>query len=313
MAAIVILLGVAAMALPALLASLGRRLKPREWAYVTAAAVVGGFGLLEIGLVFSAIPTLLRFVGVDALAEACERLLAPVAPGGAAIGWVTAVLAAAIPAAGVRAVRNALDVKRRLRRELWLGERHDVGGTPVTVLPAGTAFAAALDGPEPAIVVSREMVDALTPAELDAVVRHEAAHLAGHHPALLLVSTLLEGTVATVLRPLHGSARTLRFALERWADEDAAAGSSHDRRALRSALLSVACSHAALPVPAFSDAETVVARIDALSSLPASTSRATRFAVYAPSLAVGFGAFGALTTWTGHARMLFTMAGSCPL
>ena len=313
MVAIVILIGVAAIALPALLAPLGRRLKPREWAYMTAAAVVGGLSLLEIGLVFSAMPTLLRFFGVDALADACERLLAPVARGGAALGWVAAALAAAIPMAGVRAVRNALEVRRSLRRELWLGEQRDVAGVAVTVVPTGAAFAVALGGAEPAIVVSREMVDALNPAELDAVVRHEAAHLAGHHPALLLVSTVLEGTVARALRPLHRSAQTLRFALERWADEDATSGSSCDRGALRSALVSVACSHAALPVPAFSDAQTVVARIDALSSSPVPASRATRLAVYAPSVAVGLGAFSVLTTWTGHAQMLLTMAGSCPL
>lgn len=280
---------------------------------MTAAAVAAGLVLLEVGLVFTAMPTLLRFIGVDALADACERLLAPLARGGTLVGWTAALLAVALGVSAILAVRKVRRVRQLLTDELWLGEVRHVGQTEVLVVPVGMPFAVALGGPDPSILISKEMLDSLTPRELEAVVRHEAAHLTRHHGAMLVLAAALEGSVGRLIPPLRRTADALRFAIERCADEDAVAGSPSDRGVLRSALVAVACSHAAIPVPAFSGADTVMARIKALEHSPIRPGGVAHAAAYAPGVVLAGGVVAALTAWTGHAHMLLSMAGSCPL
>lgn len=280
---------------------------------MTAVTLTAGLGLLEVGLLFSAIPTVLRFLGVDALAEACERLLAPLTRGGTVVGWTAALLALVLGVLAIRSVRRVRGVRQMLSAELWLGERRLIGSTDVLVVPVGMPFAVALDGPDPSILISKEMLDSLTTTELEAVVRHEAAHLARHHGALLVLASVVEDSVGRLIPPLRRSAQALRFAIERWADEEAVADSASDRGVLRSALVAVACSHAALPVLAFSGAETVAARVAALEQSPLRPSRLAHVAAYAPGVALATGSVVALTTWTGHAHMLLSMTGTCPL
>lgn len=313
MAAVIVLLAVGVLALPGLLAPLGRRLRPQEWASMTATSLAAGLVLLEVGLLFTALPTVLRFIGVDALAEACERVLAPLAGGGSVMGWTAGLLAVALAVSAVRVVRKVRRVRQMLMAELWLGEARHVGSSEVLVVPVGMPFAVALDGPDPSILISREMLDSLTPLELEAVVRHEAAHLTRHHGAMLVLAAALEDSVGRLIPPLRRSADALRFAIERCADEDAVADSPNGREVLRSALVAVACSHAPLPVPAFSGADTVVARVQALEHVPIRPGRVLRVAAYAPGVVLAAGAVTALTAWTGHAHMLLSMAGSCPL
>lgn len=280
---------------------------------MAAVALAAGLGLLEGGLLFSAIPTVLRSLGVDAVAGACERLLAPLARGGPVVGWTAALLALALPTQAVRSLLRVRGVRHMLSAELWLGERHHVGSIDVFVVPVGAPLAVALDGPDLPILISRGMLDSLTSAELEVVVRHEVAHLTRHHGALLVLATILEDSVGRLIPPLRLSAHTLRFAIERWADEEAVADSPSDRGVLRSALVAVACSHGALPVPAFSAADTVAARIEALEQSPLQPCPLTHVAAYAPGVALAAGNVIALTAWTGQAQMLLSMAGACPL
>jgi len=280
---------------------------------MTAVALAAGFSLLELGLLFSVIPTVLRFAGVDGLAAACERLLGPLANSGPVVAWTAALLATAMGVLGIRAVRRVRGVRRMLSAESWLGERHNVGSQEVLVVPAGIPFAVALDGPQPSILISSEMLDSLSPTQLEAVVRHEAAHLTRHHGALLMLAAVVDDSVGRLVPPLRRSAQTLRLAIERWADEEAVASSPGQRSVLRSALVAVACSHAALPVPALNDANTVMARIDALAESPVRPGRVAHAAAYGPGLVLGVGSIVALAEWTGHAHMLIAMAGTCPL
>jgi beta-lactamase regulating signal transducer with metallopeptidase domain len=62
------------------------------------------------------------------------------------------------------------------------------------------------------------MLNALTPAERDAMLAHEASHLRHRHIWWLLAADLA-AEVNPALRP---TARALRHTVERWADEDAA-------------------------------------------------------------------------------------------
>ncbi len=69
------------------------------------------------------------------------------------------------------------------------------------------------------ILVSTGMVTALTPDELVSVIAHEESHLRHHHGWFRT-----SGELAAAVNPLlRWSTKDLGFALERWADEDAAA------------------------------------------------------------------------------------------
>uniref|UniRef100_UPI00066D1E18 M56 family metallopeptidase n=1 Tax=Streptomyces sp. SBT349 TaxID=1580539 RepID=UPI00066D1E18 len=104
-------------------------------------------------------------------------------------------------------------VRRRAGRAL-LG----ISSSSVAVLPDPDAYAYALPGAAPRIVVSRGLLDRLAPRERRALFAHERAHLAGRHHRFLLV-VQLAARANPFLRPLRTA---VGYATERWADEDAA-------------------------------------------------------------------------------------------
>jgi beta-lactamase regulating signal transducer with metallopeptidase domain len=91
-----------------------------------------------------------------------------------------------------------------------------VGALAVIDDPVPTAFA--LPGSPGRIVVSSGMLQALTAAERGALLAHEGAHLRHRHHLFVLV---LQVTAAfdPLLRPVSVAGA---YALERWADEEAA-------------------------------------------------------------------------------------------
>jgi hypothetical protein len=68
------------------------------------------------------------------------------------------------------------------------------------------------------IIVTRGMLNALSPAERQAMLAHEASHLRHRHTWWLLVADL----AAAINPTLRATTRALRHTVERWADEDAA-------------------------------------------------------------------------------------------
>jgi Zn-dependent protease with chaperone function len=104
--------------------------------------------------------------------------------------WVAQTLAAVLVLellgvlllSGVRTART----RRRHRALLELVVRPAATGADTRLLdhPAPVAFC--IPGGRPLLVLSSGMVAELNPAELAAVVAHERAHLAEHHPLLLL-------------------------------------------------------------------------------------------------------------------------------
>jgi Zn-dependent protease with chaperone function len=154
------------------------------------------------------------------------------------------------------------------RRSVTLVEVHRTcgrlgapGSVVVLESPAPTAFTT----PEASgrIIVTRGMLDALTPAERDAMLAHERSHLRHRHTWWLLAADL-----AAALNPtLRPTARALRHTVERWADEDAA-DTVGDRRAVAHALAraALAAHHhhlAGSPLPAATGGD-VPARVTAL-------------------------------------------------
>jgi Zn-dependent protease with chaperone function len=308
---VLLLTGVTLLALPGAARHLGQRLEPAEWARLCLFALVVGAVAAEVGLMLVAAPTALRAAGVPMLAAACEHMLRPLEPGGPATGWSATMAAIVVPAMAAVGALRARRTQRHLRIEPWIG-RHDVRGDhELVVLPAATPLAVAVGGPRPQIVISEGLQEALSPGELHAVLRHEAAHLAyGHHRYLLCAGAV--DHAFSRLPFARRSSNVLRAALERWADEAAAGAAPEPRAEVRSALLEVTRVLVDPGLAAFSAAETVVERLDALDGAPPQPSNMRRAVVYLPCLASVAAVAVALGFWVGQARALLAMAGRCP-
>lgn len=311
MGLVLLLSGAALVALPGALRPVARRLPPGEWARLCGWLLAAGGAVVELASVLYASPTVLRAAGVPVLASVCEKMLGPLVPGGATAGWTAAAAAVTMPILAAVGVRRARASQRVLRVEPWLGSHHSFGGREVVVLPTDQPLALSVDGPQQQVIVSDGLTARLTPAELDAVLRHEMAHLAHHHQRLLVLAAALDHGLA-FFAPVRLSTRALRAALERWADEDAAAGARGGRTAVRRALLELTTMATAPGVAAFSPAEALIERLDALAdAAPPAPGAARRAALYGPATVLGATTVVALGAWTSNARMLVTMAGRC--
>lgn len=162
---------------------------------------------------------------------------------------MSALAAALVMAASMR------PAFRRLRAHRGL-----VHGESFLVLPTDEPAAFAVPGDPGCVVVSAGMLRALDADERRALLAHERAHLQRHHHRYLWV-TAVASTMVPVLRPL---ANRVRFATERWADEDAAVVVG-DRKLVARALCHAALAQGAYPGPAMSLARFgVPARVEAL-------------------------------------------------
>ena len=195
---------------------------------VLAASTVGALGLLAWPLV-ARVP-LIAHLG---------RWRPAAVNGGVPVPLVISVLALlALIAMGSR-VLNQL---HRLHDELMETSKLHVE------LPTAGAALAVLEDPVPVahalprtlvhpgrVVVSTGLLDALDDDERAAVLAHEHAHLAHAHRVFCVLTALATATNPLLVPARHGVA----FALERWADEDAAARTSRTvaARALTKAAL----------------------------------------------------------------------------
>lgn len=263
MSLVLVAAGVALLLLPMVAARASRQLSPAEWARLAVGATWLGLRSIQAGLLLTAGPTVLRTVGVDALADACHRILGPTRLGGTAVAWASA-------AAFVALTRSARVVRARAHREQreahiepCLGQHQRIDGTDVVVLPTDQVVAYSAPGPPPQIVLSEGLTAVLSGQELSAVIRHEQTHLRNRHDRHLVLAAVVEGTLGW-LPGARRSAHLVRLSLERWADEAAAdrpGGREHIRRALLKTTESLLEA-----VPAFSPACTRVERLTALES-----------------------------------------------
>lgn len=292
---VLILAGLGVLLLPGATSGLGGHLAPRDWARLTAASMRGGLLAIRLGLLFTAAPVVLRLVGVQGLAEACHQTLGPFTPGGAAAGIASAALLVLVETRIRRTRRNSRTIRARLRIEPWLGHHEHHGDHDIVVVPAAPAIAYAVGGRPGQVVLSQGLVSALDDDELAVVVRHERCHLNSRHQRWLDLALVTEVTFGSV-RVVRRSSATLRLAIERWADEDAAAGGS---RATVRAALSKVVDTMLTPVPAFNTAETIAARLGALEADLTTTSPRWLLAASAPFVAL-CGAAGVALTRAAH-------------
>ncbi|GAA2103522.1 M56 family metallopeptidase [Actinomadura alba] len=145
----------------------------------------------------------------------------------------------------------------------WAAEVRDARRTSQEVVESDVPLALAVPGRGGEVLVSRGLLRMLDGTQLQVVFQHEASHLRHRHHRYLALGALAAGTL-----PLLRSLNTrLRFALERWADEDAAEAVG-DRTLVAHTIAQVALARsspepAALPFPAFTDSG-VVQRVQAL-------------------------------------------------
>lgn len=309
---VLVLAGLALVALPGLLRPLGRRLVPRDWARLCAAALAGGAGVFELGLLLYAAPTVLSAAGVPALASACQRMISGVAPGGPAAGWTAGALAVVVGALAGLSLTRGRRIRRSTRVEPWLGEHQALGSHELVVLAGKEPVALSVGGDRGQVVVSAGLVETLSQEEFDVVVAHEVAHLEYGHDRYLALAGAVQR--ALVFSPLAArSVATLRVALERWADEAAVAAAEDGRDRLRRALLQVTVSMVDVEVAAFSAADAVLERLDALETPPPGLGTGSLGLLYSPGLALGIASLAGLGAWVSNLQMVVQMAGRCPL
>lgn len=226
-----LLVALPAAALPAVR---GTR-RPRAWATVLAVSLGAGFVLVEASLIHASLPLIFETLGMPHLAEACRALGGHLFGGTPAFSAFAGMAALLIGANAIRGVVRSIRANSELRRGAASGVATAVGSQRAVFVPLGRRWAVAVPGGSPQVLLSPSLVGNLEQQELDAVVRHEMAHLQHHHVRFLLLGTAVnEG-----LRFLPWSRRaatSLRLALERWADESASARSVDDRAQVRSAL-----------------------------------------------------------------------------
>jgi hypothetical protein len=220
--------------------------------------------------------------------DALQNLDAVSVPVSIASGVVLVVLGVRLIRTSVRYLRWA----RRVSREL--DEHSHEGG--VVLLPGEEPVAFSAPGRGGRIAISSGMLAALSPKERCALLAHERAHLTLRHH-LFLIAVTLSSALNPLLRPLGTAAG---FALERWADETAAAHVG-DRglvaRAVAKAALAGRAPHG------FALAATggpVPRRVSALLATPAATGPV---ALLGSALVLGLAALSAQTALDGAADL----------
>ena len=121
---------------------------------------------------------------------------------------------------GVAALATIACAAMSATRPFWRQRRARRGPIPdgdLLVIQSQTPTAFAVPGRHPHVVVSTGMLELLDSDEQRAMLAHERAHLRHHHHRLIVATEV----AASMLPPLWLTARRVRFATERWADQDA--------------------------------------------------------------------------------------------
>jgi Zn-dependent protease with chaperone function len=226
---------------------------PATWLLSLGGAIVAGYGLVVLAAMSAPV------VGADDMLVNREhwsgRILAKDRPTGLLVAVIAlALLVALLSRTTIEAVRlrRALGHARKLCRGY---------ATELIVLPQDEAEAYAVAGRPGRIVVSRGLLRRLGPAERLVVLEHERAHLRRRHHRHALTA-LLAAAANPCLAAMPGA---LGLAIERWADEEAAAMCG--RAATASALSKVAelTTGTSRPLVALAAARTAVStRLSAL-------------------------------------------------
>jgi len=291
----VIYIPFAVSALVALLSRVaGPRIWPRAaaWATTVAASTLAATATGALIVLASPVPAQLPVIAaIGRWRPAAIATRTPVPT------WLSVIAVVTLIILAYRVVREAHAIVSDLRgicvthRSLARMRRGDL---VITADSVPHAYALPSLGGRGAVVISSGMLALLDHDERAAVLAHERSHLRHRHELFDVVAR-----VAVALNPLlNGVRQDVRFAVERWADEDAAA--STDRPVAASALARSALAALNTPTdpklrPALAlHAHRTVARISALLAPPQQRVRSAWLLVAAAALAA------AALAWAMH-------------
>jgi Zn-dependent protease with chaperone function len=194
--------------------------------------------------------------GLSHLIGACVlRLRSEYAtPGGATVAGLGLILAGAVLARTTLTATTHLratgrQASRHAETARLVGHPEPALGAVLVEHPQPTAYCVA--GRHPTVILTTGALQALEPGQLDAVLAHERAHLAGHHHRLLAIARI--GRLVLPFLPLMRAADEQVARLVELHADDAAAR-ARDPRLLATALVVLAT--AASPAPALAAAAT---------------------------------------------------------
>ncbi len=222
---------------------------------VTAAIAASSAVVASIGMVAAAF--LLQVAPHQTLHLPGAPLVIGHAPVSRALGAATTVAVGLMMLSVARRSRSTW----RERRALSRGQR--------TVLDAPEPLAYSLPGRDGGVLLSKGLRSRLSRPELRVVIEHEVSHLRHRHHRYLVAGTICAAAVPF----LRGVDRQIRFAVERWADEDAACAVG-DRQLVARTIARVALDGTNSAVLAFSGSG-VLQRVEAMLDEPPITSDLT--------------------------------------
>lgn len=205
---------ICAMALAALSRPVARRLPPA----VAARALTAGLAVITLSTIWAAgLLCLVRLLQVPTIARDSHLAGAIIAAHDPIPQMVSEVAALALVVIAVISITVTLRRQRATRRLRALAGACESAGDLV-VLPISDPVAVALPGRKGRVVISAGLLRSLDATGRAVLLAHERSHLAHRHDRYSALAAL----AAAVNPLLRGVRRDVTFALERWADEDAA-------------------------------------------------------------------------------------------
>ena len=194
-----------------------------------------GFIGVVLGLTLWGAPAILHWADALGVPGLCDAAIHRLPLGGLELALAMAAIAIVATGRGLAAVHRARISARYARVDPYFGRHQAMGQYDVVVIPSDELVAVGGPGRQPQIIISEGLMAELTALELDAVIRHEAAHHRLRHRQYLVIAAVIDQVFGWI--PLvRSSAVSLRIAVEEWADL-ASTGRSENRAAhLRSAL-----------------------------------------------------------------------------
>lgn len=229
------------------------RLRPSTaaWVLTVAASLSAAAALASVAMV------LVNLAHAAGRGEPAWRLHAGMQPVDAP--WVEAGVAIAWAVIAAIRVRRCRDSYRQASPTLAFGAE-------IEIIDGLEPLAYALPGRRGHIVVSTSMLARLSPREQEVLFAHERSHRRHRHDRFVHAVDLVAAAIPT----LSGLSRRVRFATERWADEEAAA-SVGDRRLAARAVARAALARTDVPQIGLALAGLGVrARVEALLAPPPS-------------------------------------------
>ncbi|MDV8022733.1 M56 family metallopeptidase [Rhodococcus sp. IEGM 1330] len=243
--------GIMAVAMPALLVSMTRRVSPTLALTAWIGSIVGVFFLVGSAVIVLLWPGHAPAEGLLELAIRCLGSLQHAAQPwiGDAVAVTSAVLAVSATARVMRSARRQLRTRSKVRdyhRDvIAVVARTDSGPEPIMWLDHPMPLAYSIDGRPGYVVATEGLLAHLGTDEQRAVLAHERAHLRGHHHRIVNICEILASALPFV--PLFTAAPpAVRVLVEVAADRVAAAATSAET--VRSALSTVSQANSARPL-----------------------------------------------------------------